>query len=69
MLDVLDVELAKSDEEGRCEPLPGRVPLSWVAAVLVASALAVGGYLWNTRGDAVSANEVTVSVTDAPSRR
>ena len=69
MVDVLDVELKKSDQEGRCEPLPGRAPLSWIAALLAAAAVVVGGYLWNTRGDTVWTDEVTVSVSDAASRR
>jgi hypothetical protein len=68
MLDLLDVELEKSDQEARCEPLPGRVPASWVVAVLAASAIGVGAYLLNS-GDAISTNEVTVSLRDAPNRR
>ena len=70
MLDVFDVELQKSEEEARRAPLPARVPLSWVAAALLATAVGIGAWAWNAPSEAVATNEVTVSVSDgAPPRR
>jgi hypothetical protein len=66
MMDPLDVELQKTDDEGP-RPIPRRrEPLVWTAAVVLVVAVA-GAYAWlNRPRDGVAATEVVVTQRPAP---